>query len=227
MRRIARRRRIPLSRDHSPIDKRNFDMKRIGVIRRRALFAAGLVAVLFTAACGDDNPAAPIPGAGDPENISRVTVELTPVGGGATITSERVDPDGTQLPDPVGAANGTLALSQGTTYDGTIELLNDLDPNDVVEINEEIEEEANFHRFFYSFDCDGVTVPEGSLDLDTQTPTAYPVGLHYQVVVDADAPTTSSCTLHVELHHFETDKGDGLGSTYETDLSIDFPVTVE
>lgn len=192
---------------------------------RRALMAATVVGSVVAASCGDD-PAKPIEGGGDPENISRVTVTLTPVGSGSPVSSVRVDPDGTQLPKPVNAAQGTLALTKGTTYNGTIALLNDIDPNNVVDITAEVRDEADFHRFFYTFNCAGVSVPESSLDKDTQA-TPQPVGLAFQVVVDASAASTSSCTLHVELHHFETAKGDGLGSVFDTDLSIDFPVTVQ
>jgi hypothetical protein len=126
----------------------------------------------------------------------------------------------------VGAAQGTLTLTKGRTYNGAIALLNDLGPQNIVDITAEITEEANFHRFFYTFSCSGVTVPVSSLDLDTQSPTRYPVGLHFQVLVDAGAPSTSSCTMHIELHHFEEDKGDGLGTVFDTDLSIDFPASV-
>jgi hypothetical protein len=191
---------------------------------RRRLAVAASAALALLAAC-NDNPAAPIEGAGDPENISRVTIALAPVGGGTTVTSVRVDPDGTQLPQPVGAAQGTLALSKGKTYNGSIALLNDLDPNNVIDITGEVRKESDFHRFFYTLSCAGVTVPTSSLDLDSQTP-GQPVGINFQVVVDANAASTTNCTLHVELHHFESAKGDGLGSTFDTDLSLDFPVTI-
>jgi hypothetical protein len=186
---------------------------------------ATMTALGTLGACGDD-PAGPIQGGGDPENISRVTVTLVPVGGGTTVTSFRVDPDGTQGQQAVGAAQGTLALVKGKTYNGTISLRNDLDPQNVIDISAEVREEANFHRFFYTVSCAGVTVPTSSLDLDTQTPTAFPVGLAFQVVVDAGAASTTTCTLHIELHHFEQAKGDGLGTVFDTDLSIDFPITV-
>ncbi len=185
-----------------------------------AALAAG--ATLFLGACGD-SPGEPIPGGGDPENISRVTVTLT--GGGATLTSFRVDPDGTQLPQPVGPAQGVLALKRGTTYNGAVGLLNDLDPAKVINIIEEVTEEANFHRFFYELTCAGVTVPASSLNQDTQTPP-QPLGTTFQVVVNAEAPTSAGCTLRVQLRHFETDKGDGAGTNFETDLDIEFPVTV-
>jgi hypothetical protein len=198
------------------------------VFRRRIAPAAFLGVVAFAAACGDD-PAEPIPGAGDPENISRVTISLTPAAGGTAITSVRVDPDGTTLPQPVGAAQGTLTLTKGVTYNGTVALLNDLDTRNVIDITAEVRSEANFHRFFYTFtpaaSCTGVSVPDASLDLDTQA-TPAPVGLKFQVVVAANAPSTTTCSLHVELHHFETAKGNGLGTTFDTDLSIDFPVTI-
>ena len=191
----------------------------------RRFVSLGVALGLGLVASCNDNPAQPIEGAGDPENIARVTVSLAPVGGGATVTSVRVDPDGTSLPLPVGAAQGTLALTKGKTYNGTIALLNDLDPNNVVDITHEVRQEANFHRFFYTFTCAGVTVPASSLDLDTQSP-AQPLGLSFQVVVATSAASTTSCNLHVELHHFEAAKGDGLGTTFDTDLSMDFPVTI-
>ncbi|MES2180147.1 MAG: hypothetical protein V4550_19985 [Gemmatimonadota bacterium] len=180
--------------------------------------------LVLLGACGDD-PTAPIEGGGDPENIARVTVTLTPVGGGTAVTSVRVDPDGTSLPKPVNVAVGTLALTKGKTYNGTIELLNDLDPKDIVDISDEVQKEANFHRFFYTLTCSGVNVPVSSLDLDTQVP-GQPLGLKFQVVVDGTAASSTNCSLHVELHHFESAKGNGLGSTFDTDLSLDFPVTI-
>ena len=191
---------------------------------RHRLVVAASAALALLAACSD-NPAAPIEGAGDPENISRVTITLAPVGTGTTVASVVVDPDGTTLPQAPRAPQGTLALVKGKTYNGSVALLNDLDPNNVVDITAEVRKESDFHRFFYSLSCAGVTVPTSSLDLDSQTP-GQPVGINFQVVVDANAASTTSCTLHVELHHFESAKGDGLGSTFDTDLSLDFPVTV-
>jgi hypothetical protein len=192
---------------------------------RRSMVPSGLFAALVLIASCSDSPEEPIEGAGDPENISRVTVTLTPTGGGTALSSVVVDPDGTTLPKPAQPAQGTLSLGKGKTYSGSIALLNDIDPKNVVDITAEVRKEANFHRFFYTFTCSGVAVPVSSLDLDTQTP-AQPVGINFQVVVDATAASTTSCNLHVELHHFEAAKGNGLGSTFDTDLSLDFPVTI-
>jgi hypothetical protein len=191
---------------------------------RRRLAVVASAALAFLAAC-NDNPAAPIEGAGDPENISRVTVSLAPTTTGTAVSSVVVDPDGTTLPQAPRAPQGTLALVKGKTYNGSIALLNDLDPNNVIDITAEVRKESDFHRFFYTLSCAGATVPTSSLDLDSQTP-GQPVGINFQVVVDASAASTTSCTLHVELHHFEAAKGDGLGSTFDTDLALDLPVTI-
>lgn len=179
---------------------------------------------LALAACGD-NPAGPIPGGGDPENISLVRVVLTSETGGGTIEAARIDPDGTQLPLPPGPATATLALQQGASYSGRLEILNELDPAQVVDVIDEIRTEANFHRFLHTFSCQGVTVPTASLDSDTQSPPA-PLGTTFRVVVAADAPAASECNLTIELRHFETDKGDGTGPNYETDIALEFPVSI-
>lgn len=195
------------------------------------------VAVLFAAGCGD-NPSSPPPGAGDPENISHVTITLTPVGGGTAIVSEVVDPDGTTLPQPPQPPSATLTLTKGTTYNGTIELLNDI-AAPIIDITAEVEAEANFHRFFYTITADplaardSISLPPsddsrlvtiGNLNTDTQAPP-QPLGTTFTVTVDAAAPTGPT-TLNVQLHHFEQAKGTGLGTTFDTDLELNFPVTV-
>lgn len=207
-------------------------------IRRRAMLAGVLVGTLLAAGCGDD-PSSPPPGAGDPENVSRITLTLTPVGGGAAITSEIVDSDGTVLPLPPLPPSAVLGLAKGTSYNGTITLLNDIDPSDVIQINDEIEEEADFHRFFYTITADttaardSISLPPpdatrlitiGGLNTDNQLP-AQPLGTTFTVTVDPAAPTGTT-TLNVQLHHFEAAKGTGLGTVFDTDLEVNFPVSV-
>jgi hypothetical protein len=198
---------------------------------RRRVATSAVASLTILASCSD-NPAAPIEGAGDPENISRVTISLTPTGAtGAASSSVIVDPDGTQLPKPAGTATGTLTLAKGATYNGSMSLKNDLDPNNVIDISAEVKKEANFHRFFYTLTCGGTAVASSAvnftnLDVDTQSPP-QPVGLTFQVIVSSTATASTNCNLHVELHHFETAKGDGTGTTFDTDLSVDFPVIIQ
>jgi len=194
-------------------------------VTQRAASAALCAAMVALSAC--DNPTKPIEGAGDPENISRVTITLTPTTTGAVQSSVIVDTDGTSLPKAPNAPVGTLTLAKGVTYNGAITLLNDLDPNNVVDITAEVRKESNFHRFFYTVSCAGVTVPDASLDLDTQTPTAQPVGIRFQVVVPATAASTGSCSVRVQLRHWEQAKGNGLSASgFDTDLDVTFPASV-
>jgi hypothetical protein len=213
-------------------------MIRQSASRLSALLLLGAF-VLASASC--DDPANPPPGAGDPENISRVTITLTPVGGGTQVVSFIRDPDGTVLPQPPDAPSATLALTKGVTYNGTIELLNDIDAGNVINISDEVTDEANFHRFFYTITANAatprdsisipatdttrhVTIPVDQLNKDTQaTPQVF--GTTFNIIVDATAPTGAT-TLNVQLHHFETAKGTGLGTVFDTDLDVSFPVSV-
>ena len=200
--------------------------------RSKLVSALATAMVLVAVGCGDDpsscadDPTGPGCGGGDPENISRVTVTLTPIGGGAVATSTRVDPDGSQLPQPIGAASATLVLQKGKTYNGVLALLNDINPADIVDISAEVLSESEFHRFFYTLTCVGVTAPVSGQNTDTQSPP-QPFGSTFQIVVDASAPTNASCNLNIKLHHFETNKGDGSGTNFETDLNVDFPVSIQ
>lgn len=208
------------------------------LIPRRTLVAALVTGAAMLAACGDD-PSSPPPGAGDPENISRVTVTLTPVGGGSAITSEIVDPDGSVLPNPPQPPSATLALTKGVTYNGTITLLNDIQPSNTINITDEVTDEGDFHRFFYTITADtlaardSINLPPldntrlvtiGNLNTDTQIP-AQPLGVTFTVTVDAAAPSGNT-TLNIQLHHFEQAKGSGLGTVFDTDLEVNFPVSV-
>jgi hypothetical protein len=207
---------------------------------RPSLLLGGLAAGVIVAACSD-NPSEPPPGAGDPENISLVTITLTPTTSGPAVATAFIrDSDGTTLPKSPNPPSAPLALEKGVTYNGTIDLKNDIDPNNVVEISDEVEEERDFHRFFYTITTDTlaardsinippadaavkVDVPLSSLSLDSQ---GNVFGATFQVVVDPAAPV-GEAVLNVQLHHFEQDKGTGLGTTFDTDLEVNFPVTVQ
>jgi hypothetical protein len=203
-----------------------------GFKRLKLVYALTTSVAFISGGCGDDpascadDPTGPTCGGGDPENISRVTVTLTPIGGGAVATSSRFDPDGSQLPLPIGAATATLVLQKGKTYNGVLALLNDINPADIVDISAEVLAESEFHRFFYTLTCVGVTAPVAGQNTDSQTPP-QPFGSTYQIVVDAAAPTNAACTLNIKLRHFENNKGDGTGTNFETDLDVDFPVSIQ
>lgn len=186
---------------------------------RRVFFGTLLLAFGF-AAC-DDDPATP-PEENEQELITEVTVTLTPVGGGAAMTSSVLDPDGpgTQPPDP---ATATFMLTPGETYDGTVEFWDRQDPANPENITVEVAEEDDEHRVFHILTgLTDVSVPAGSLDLDGD---GAPLGLTFQVVAEATAAGTGA--LQIILSHYDdTPKGDGSQQSNETDADVSFPVTV-
>jgi hypothetical protein len=186
------------------------------------------VVLSLAGGCGNSPVAGPVDppaGPGDPEDVTVAIAQLMPASGGTAILSLSDDPDGSQHPLPDIPPADTLVLHRGVIYDGTVTMINDLDPGPALSISNEVRAEANFHRFFYALTCAGATVPVASLDRDTQSPS-QPLGTAFQVVVDAAAPTTASCSLNVQLHHFRADKGDGTGTNFQADLGLDFPVSI-
>lgn len=176
------------------------------------------LSLLFISAC--DDPSGPV--ANEQELITEVTLTLTPVGGGSSITTTIEDPDGPGL-SPPGAQTAPIALAPGATYNGTVEFWDRSDSLDPENITEEVEEEGGTHRVFYTLSgMSGVTIPDSSLDQDGD---GAPLGLAFQVVVDAAASGTGS--IQVVLSHYdEQQKGDGSQPSNETDTDVTFAVSV-
>jgi len=171
------------------------------------------------AAC--DDPTEPI--ANEEELITDVTITLTPVGGGAAITSTIADPDA-DGPNPPNPQTAAIALDAGVTYNGTIEFFDRSDPADVEDITEEVADEADEHRVFYIVNgLAGVTVPDASMDTDSNS---APVGLMYQVVVDAGAAAGTGSIQVVLSHYDDAPKGNGSVQSDETDVDVTFTVSV-
>lgn len=187
---------------------------------RRSMAVSALLPALVLAAC-DDDPAAPSD-ENEQELITDVTIRLTPVGGGASIESTITDPDGLGPQAPL-AQSAAIALDPGVTYNGEIEFLDNQDPLNPEDITEEVEEEDDEHRVFYIISgLNGVEVPDTSLDTDGN---GFPLGLTYQVVVDAGA--SGSGSIRVVLSHYDdNNKGDGSTQSNETDVDVSFDVSV-
>ena len=82
-----------------------------------------------------------------------------------------------------------------------------------------MEEEADAHRVFYFLNgMSGGSIPDSSLDQD---PDGAPLGLSFQVVVDASASVAGS--IQVVLSHYdEQPKGNGSQQSNETDVDVTF-----
>lgn len=180
--------------------------------RVAAALGTGLLATL--AACGESSTA---PG-GESEVISRVTLTLNPSAGGAALTAYIDDPDGNG-PQAPSAQVGSLALVRGVTYTGTVKFENRL-VNPAEDITEEVEEESNEHRVFYTVTGTGVTVT--TTDTDSQ---GRPLGVRFTKAV-AQAATAGSTRI-VLCHYDDTPKsGAATTCTEETDIDVSFAFTI-
>jgi hypothetical protein len=174
----------------------------------------GMTLIGLLGACGESSTA---PG-GESEVISRVTLTLTPSSGGTALTAYIDDSDGNG-PTAPSAQVGTLALTRGVTYTGTVKFENRL-ANPVQDITKEVEEEANEHRVFYTVTATGVTVT--TTDVDGQN---RPLGLRFSKVV---SNTATAGTLRVVLCHYGNTAKQAAATTCtgDTDVSQLFTFTV-
>jgi len=184
----------------------------------RRWMALGILGVagLGLGACGESSTA---PG-GEVEVISRVTLTLTPSSGGTALTAFIEDSDGNGPQSP-SAQVGTLALTPGVTYTGTIKFENRL-VNPPEDITEEVQAEANEHRVYYTVAGTGVTVT--TTDTDSQN---RPLGLRYTMAVAASPAPTAGTTRAVLCHYDEAPKvASSTSCQGETDIDVTFNYTI-
>ena len=172
----------------------------------RFFYLLPVAALFLLPACNDDDMEEP---ENEEELITDMTFALT--GGGETVTLTFSDPDGDGGNDPT-ISGGTLQAN--TTYTGVI-TLSSPDEN----ITEEIEEEADEHVFLFRSS-------PASLIASVTRDDAGATGLE-STIVTGDA---GSGDFKVILRH-EPDKSadlndfDAVGG--ETDIEVDFPITVQ
>ena len=177
-----------------------------------------LLASFFVFSCDPDDPD-PI---NEEEVITRVTYTLTPVGGGSTVSLVFSDPDGDGGTAPV-ITGGSLAL--GKTYTGVITLLNEA-ANPDEDITTEVQEEGEDHQFFFSVSTGLTDAFElAYTDADAK---GNPIGLKTELTT----VKAGTGTLRLTLRHLPNKtasgvkNGDITNAGGETDVEVDFPVTV-
>jgi hypothetical protein len=158
--------------------------------------------------------------AGEEEVISRVTLQLTPEGGGATQSAFIEDADGAG-PGAPSAQSGTLSLTRGVTYSGTVQFENRL-VTPVEDITAEVRAEPNEHRVFYSASSPGISLTTSDVDGQNR-----PLGLAFTTAVGA-AATAGAGTIRVQLCHYSSTlkTGDATSCTGDTDILVTFSVAV-
>ena len=174
--------------------------------------------VIITSCSNDDDNPEPV---NEEEVITTLTATLTPVGGSTAITMRSQDLDGDGPNPPVLDVSGDLAA--GTTYNGSLELLNETE-SPAEDITEEVEEEGEEHQFFFSATNSIATFAYSDMDGD-----GNPVGLEFTLTA---AGAAGSGTITITLRH-EPDKdasgvsdGEITNAGGETDISVTFDVDV-
>ncbi|MEK9613323.1 MAG: type 1 periplasmic binding fold superfamily protein [Flavobacteriaceae bacterium] len=173
--------------------------------------------LIFTSCSGDDDDDVLPEEVNDEEVITTLTVTLSPSGGGTAITMQSQDLDGDGPNPPVVSVSGNLA--SGTTYSGSIVLLNETE-SPAEDITEEVEEESDEHQFFY--------VAAGGLDVTVEATNSdssgNPLGTKFSLV----AGSQSNGTLTFTLRHEPTKPNSGLADAGgETDIEVTFNVSIQ
>lgn len=202
-----------------------------------------LLALLFGAiaivSCSDDDDAAPEE-EDELEVITNVTLVFTNTADATdVVTATAVDPDGDGAqglnPDPTG-----ITLSLDTTYELTFVIQNALDPSDVEDIGEEIEEEDDEHQLFFSFTDGAFANPTGNGNIDTasdpinyndedsdaQDGSGNPVGLSTTWTTSSTPVAGGNFT--VRLQHQPDIKTATTGATDgDTDFNLPFVLNIQ
>ena len=178
-----------------------------------------LLAGLIFFACSEDS-VAPDDGPGEVEVISRVTVTLTDTSNPTNVAAAVWDDsDGDGVADNI----GTLTLTAGATYSGTILLENALE-TPAENITLEIDEEAEEQQFFYS--VTGALAGNITLVINDTDDNNYPVGLDYTVAVAAGTGGQTG-EMGIILYHYDDVDKDGVSPSNESDIDISIPLTVQ
>ncbi len=204
-----------------------------------SILTAVAFAATLTLSCADDDDSSPVGpdepdeheeddhdhdhGPGEEELITTLKITLTPSNGGPPLTVQFQDLDGEGGNAPV---VDRIVVDAGTDYNGTVEVLNELE-SPPEEITEEVEEEAEAHQFFFEtlggFSSATVEYADKESDYVTNTGADHPVGINFTLSVPANAQNGQ---LRITLSHFDESPKDGVNPSDETDIDVTFDVEV-
>ena len=182
-----------------------------------------LLIVLFVStfafvSCNNNDDPDPV----NPEEvITTLTATLTPQGSGTVVTLQSRDLDGDGPNAPVITVSGSLAAN--TTYNGTVEVLNETE-TPAEDITVEVQEEAEEHQFFYTPTNNIVTVAYTDTDGNND-----PIGLTYTLTTTAAGTGNLTITLRHEPNKSASgvSTGDITNAGGETDVEATFSITVQ
>ena len=184
------------------------------------LFTLSLVVVALTATACDSDSNGGEEGIGPPENITRIIVTLQ-TGDGANVAMYTAsDPEGSGTMQAQ-----TITVLNGVTYEGSIELFDDDIANATDRnITEEISEERDGHRFFFTYTADEGDASRVSVVPSDMDNNGLPVGLEFQLTTTQGGVAAGN--LNVVLSHF-ADQSKGASPGAQTDVSVSFPLVVQ
>ena len=187
------------------------------------LFVAGMFSLLFLTSCEKDEPEDPII-PNEEEVITTLNFTLTPDGGGTPVVLSFQDLDGDGGNAPT-ISEGTL--DNNTIYNGSLELLNELeDPAE--DITLEVAEEELEHQFFYEtlFPTELSDVNIAYNDLDEE---GNPIGLSTVLTTGEMGSGTITVTLRHEPNKDAAgvSSGDIANAGGETDIEVTFNVEIQ
>lgn len=181
--------------------------------------AALLLTILVFNGCKDHDDPSPV---NDEELITTVTLRFTKISGpipSEPISFSWIDEDGAGSATP---QIDEIAIEAHSTYRVEVSLLNESkDP--VVNIGDEVKEEATDHQFF--FVADGAQITSQYNDVDEN---GKPLGMEITLTTDHE----SSGTFTVILRHQPDKTGEGVANGNpanaggDTDIEATFPVTI-
>ncbi len=174
------------------------------------------VSIFFVSCSNDDDSPALV---NEEEVITTMTVTLIPESGGTPVFLSSVDLDGDGGAAPVVDVSGDL--SAGTTYEGSIVLLNQTE-EPAENITEEVEEEDLDHQFFFNVGS-GLNVSITNANLDSE-------GNILGTTFKLNTGTASSGDLTFTLRHEPTKQpgsNDAEAAGGETDIEETFTLTIQ
>ncbi|MEP1488587.1 MAG: type 1 periplasmic binding fold superfamily protein [Algibacter sp.] len=178
-----------------------------------------IISLLFITSCSsdDDSPEVVV----EEEVITTMTITLTPDGGGTAIELKTQDLDGDGPDAPVITVSGDLAAN--TTYNGSIELLNETE-SPAEDITEEVEELDEEHQFF--FQASNAIATFAYSDVDGN---GNPVGLSFTLTTgSAGTGTVTISLIHEPVKDASgVSDGDDTNAGGEEDIVETFDIVVQ
>lgn len=175
-------------------------------------------------ACDDPSSSTPDD---PPELITYVIVELVDSGNVSdTVEAMFSDPDG-----PSGSGQPVITgatIKHGRTYMGTIklyQLIRSETADSIVDMSEEIREFGTQHQFFYTV---GGQSPNAMwVEITDKDANNLPLGLEFKLHTQQGFGTIHE-VLNVVLSHYEqAGSKNGVDPSGESDIDIDFPITIQ